>query len=88
MATYLAVLPEVFPHSVLVLSDHRLHELINFLLSDDEVCPNGSSFAITANAQLGHRHLWLSQASMERLFKHERFGHIFRVMFDPTYEMR
>lgn len=59
-------LDALFPVAV-ELSEGLLAEKLAVLLSPDSRYPNGSSFAVTVDASQGMRHLWLSQASAERL---------------------
>lgn len=63
--SYWSVLPNAFPHSVIV-KEADLARVLSALVAPDSSCPNGSSFAVTANCDLGKRVLWMSETSLDR----------------------
>lgn len=65
-SSYDHVMPVVFP-KMLILSVASAEKVAFILNQASKVCVNGSSFAITADAPSGHRKVWLSKASADRL---------------------
>lgn len=63
---YRTELPKVFPHCYSVPLD-RVSQFVKQLSRADTVYPNGSSFAVTVDAEPGRAHLWLSDASYARI---------------------
>lgn len=62
MAAY-SELNEIFPW-FLLLPKEKVMELVYILLAENrEDVTNGSSFAVTTDAQEGYQHLWLSDVS-------------------------
>jgi hypothetical protein len=71
--TYQSVLPDVFPYTikapVRLVTDWTAY-LIEAARDDEPLTvPNGSSFAVTSDAENGTRNLWLSQISLLRLVR-------------------
>lgn len=67
--SYTTVLRDAFPHCFAV-REGILAEVLAELLAPDEHHSNGSSFAVTADIESGHRKLWLSEASFQRVRNH------------------
>lgn len=57
-------LPLAFPFAFVVPEETAM-VCVTLLMRNSSLCPNGSSFAITSDAPQGHRHLWLSKASLQ-----------------------
>lgn len=64
--TYQSVLPQIFPHCVIV-PEEKVAEYIVDLLAPNSRFPNGSSFAVTVDTDDKYRKVWLSRCSAERL---------------------
>lgn len=63
---YITTLPECFPYALRAPS-HSVENIIDMLVRGGPGVPNGSSFAVTADAPRGYRTLWLSEASYKTL---------------------
>lgn len=65
MSIYDHHLPLAFPHCFEVPVETAI-TCSALLVRSSSLCPNGSSFAITADStKFGHRHLWLSAVSFK-----------------------
>lgn len=62
MSTYRSVLPQIFPFVAQVREDFLPKYLYELNRSTIDAV-NGSSYAVTSDAPLGYRYLWLSDAS-------------------------
>lgn len=64
--TYQHELPKSFPYCYQGTQEW-VHDCLDVLIAPDNAYENGSSFAVTADAALNARFLWLSNASRQRL---------------------
>jgi hypothetical protein len=75
MNVYDHFLSQSFPHCLLI-SRFRAPRVAELLTSADQQHVNGSSFAVTADADRDTVKLWLSSASLNRLLADELFGDV------------
>lgn len=66
MSAYDVRLPDVFPHGFEFSVEH-IERCLEVLNKPEPPASNGSSYAVTADARDGHRKLWLSRVSAQRL---------------------
>ncbi|HWI68642.1 MAG TPA: hypothetical protein VNS88_09705 [Nitrospiraceae bacterium] len=64
--TYSSVLPQVFPYFIDADPD-EISALSAMLILPRQSAPNGSSYAVTSDARVGKRRLWLSDVSFQTL---------------------
>lgn len=76
MSAYDHWLPTAFPYC-LVVSRFHVPRITELLASADHIHRNGSSFAVTVDADLDTAKLWLSAASLNRLRVDELWSHHF-----------
>ena len=82
---YLAGLPPMFPYYI-EDTPEDIQALATILILPRPGVPNGSSFAITSDAPLGKRRLWLSEASLKTLSGMRAVPSMYEVLEAKTGE--